>query len=71
MKKHSFTIEVVECPISNTTIEVNGLDSSISEAVLKMYFESKMAGSRKGAVKKCSIINEGTAHVTFHDSQGM
>ena len=75
-KQHDFSLEVIDIPNEDTvqnddTIEVSGIDDSITEDILKMYFENKRSGSKRGAVKTCSIVKEGTAHITFHDSQGM
>lgn len=57
--------------ISNRTIEVSGFDGSLSEDILKLYFESEKSVGRRDAVQTCSIVSKRVAHLTFHDSQGM
>ena len=75
-KQHNFILEVIDSSDEatvqdNKAIEVSGIDDSITEDILKKYFENKRSGSKRGAVKTCSIVKEGTAHITFHDNQGM
>ena len=74
--KHTFTVKIKESDIDpanddNRTIEVKGIDGALSEDILKMYFENKKAGSRRGAVETCSIVGNGRALITFYDYEGM
>ena len=73
--KHTFTVEIKESDVdpanaNNRTIEVRGSGGSLSEDILKMYFESKRVGSRRGAVETCSIVGNGRALITFYDYEG-
>ena len=74
LKKQIFSIEVVksiaEPGNGSVIIEVSGFSSAVSEDMLEMYFESKKSGGREDAIKKCVIVREGIAHLTFKDSEG-
>ena len=68
LRKHTFTVEIKDpANANNRTIEVRG---SVSGDILKMYFESKGVGSRRGAVETCSIVENGRALITFYDYEG-
>ena len=76
LNKHNFSVEIKESDFhpandNNFTIEVRGIGGSLSEDILKIYFENKTAGSRRGAVETCSIVGNGRALVTFYDFEGM
>ena len=75
LKKTNFSVEVIketQAPPdhSDCIIEVNGLNDSMTEEMLEMYFESRKSGGKPDAIEKCLKINEGTAHLTFNDAEG-
>ena len=75
LRKHTFTVEIKESDVDpanddNRTIEVRGSGGSLSEDILKVYFENRRVGSRRGAIETCSIVGNGRAIITFYDYEG-
>lgn len=54
-----------------TKIEVSNVPDSITEEVLKVFFEGSRSGSCSGAVADITKIKSGVFHVTFHDPKGV
>ena len=52
-------------------IEVHNVPSSVTENMLKTYFEMNKSGGGRNAVADCKQVREGIFTVTFHDPRGM
>ena len=55
---------------NQTCVEVSNVPETVSDEVLKAYFEGTRLGSYADAVAECTKIHKGIFHVTFHDSKG-
>ena len=55
---------------NQTCVEVSNVPETVSEEMLKAYFEGARLGSCADAVAECTKIHRGIFHVTFHDSKG-
>ena len=57
--------------VQPTKIEVSKVPDSITEEVLKPFFEGSRSGGCSGAVADITMIRPGVFHVTFHESKGV